>query len=112
MNLFSKGTVLAGAVAALFACGGAAPDEATTPATGEPAAADPSAPGASDPAAAHGPATAEQVKCTGINECKGSAECAAADGTSSCKGQNACKGKGWVSVSAEDCTTKGGTVVQ
>ena len=113
MNLFSKGTVLAGAVAALFACGGgsSADQTSTTPAATEaPAAADPHAAPAAD--GDMGPASAEQVKCAGINECKGSAECAAADGSSSCKGQNTCKGKGWISASAEDCTAKGGTVVQ
>lgn len=113
MNLFSKGTVLAGAVAALFACGGGAPADqtSTTPAATE-------APAAGDPAAAPAaggdmaPASTEQVHCSGINECKGSAECAASDGSSSCKGQNTCRGKGWISASAEDCTAKGGTVVK
>ena len=112
MNLFSKGTVLAGAAWALFACGGglSAP-ELTTPAASEP----PAAEGGEEMAApAEGgetaPATAEQVKCSGINECKGKTECGGAD--HSCKGQNECKGKGWVMASNDDCSSKGGSVVQ
>jgi hypothetical protein len=112
MNLFSKGTVLAGAAWALFACGGGSstPSESTTPATNEPAAG-----GAGDMAApaegdATSPMTAENVKCSGINECKGKSECSGAD--HSCKGQNDCKGKGWVQASADDCSAKGGTVAQ
>ena len=87
MNLFNKGTVLAGAVAALFACAGG--DEGG---------------GAAEPA------TAEQIKCSGVNECKGKAEC---NGEGhSCKGQNTCHGKGWVMASADDCSAKHGTVIQ
>jgi hypothetical protein len=56
------------------------------------------------------PATAENVKCAGINECKGKGSCSAAE--HACKGQNDCKGKGWVEASAADCTAKGGTVTQ
>lgn len=115
MNLFSKGTVLAGAVAALFACGGgsSADQTSTTPAATEPPAA--SDPHAADPAGAGhhvAPATADDVKCAGVNECKGTAECASADGSSSCKGQNSCRGKGWIMIKADDCSAKGGTVVQ
>jgi hypothetical protein len=46
----------------------------------------------------------------GINACKGTSECATA--TSSCKGSNSCKGQGWVHTSKEDCTAKGGKVVE
>jgi hypothetical protein len=53
------------------------------------------------------------VKCQGINSCGGKGECGAADGSHDCSGKNSCKGKGWVSTgSAEECTEKGGTVVE
>lgn len=51
------------------------------------------------------------VHCAGINECKGKGSCAGAD--NACKAKNSCKGKGFVDVSsAEECSKKGGTVVQ
>jgi hypothetical protein len=49
------------------------------------------------------------VKCAGVNSCKGHGSCSGAD--NSCKGQNGCKGQGWISVSAKDCSKKGGSVV-
>lgn len=56
-------------------------------------------------------AAAGSVKCMGINACKGESKCKTAE--SACAGQNSCKGKGWiVTASAEECTAKGGTVVQ
>lgn len=51
------------------------------------------------------------VKCYGINECKGHTECATSAGNS-CEGLNECAGLGWITVSAEECSTKNGTVVQ
>jgi hypothetical protein len=49
------------------------------------------------------------VHCAGINSCKGQASCKSAK--NECKGQNSCKGQGWVdTASADECTTKGGTV--
>ncbi len=112
MNLFSKGTVLAGAAWALFACGSgssSAPSE-STPAAGAPAAGAAGDKGMQEPAGEAGGATADNVKCSGINECKAKSSCSGAD--HACKGQNECKGKGWVEASAADCTAKGGTVVQ
>ena len=54
--------------------------------------------------------TAEaMVKCSGINACKGSSACKTA--TNACKGQNSCKGHGWIKASAEECSSKGGTVL-
>lgn len=51
------------------------------------------------------------VHCAGINACKGQGSCAGAD--NSCKGKNGCKGKGFVNVSsAEECTKKGGKVIE
>jgi uncharacterized membrane protein len=55
-------------------------------------------------------AAAGSVKCMGINACKGESKCKTAE--SACSGQNSCKGKGWVlTASAEECTTKGGSVI-
>lgn len=51
------------------------------------------------------------VKCQGINSCKGTSKCKTA--SSACAGQNACKGQGWITAaSAEECTSKGGTVLK
>ncbi len=55
-------------------------------------------------------ASAETVKCQGIHECKGQSKCGVPDGHA-CAGQNDCKGKGWIKVSAEECASKGGTVL-
>jgi len=50
------------------------------------------------------------VKCQGINSCKGQSKCKTAD--NACAGQNSCKGKGWLpTATAQECTDKGGTVV-
>jgi hypothetical protein len=58
------------------------------------------------------PNTAERtaaVHCMGANACKGQASCKT--DKNACKGQNGCKGQGWVeTASADECTTKGGTV--
>jgi len=57
--------------------------------------------------------TTQAIKCEGINECKGTSECAGPDGANDCQGMNECKGEGWVSVETEeDCTGKGGTVLE
>lgn len=83
----------AATVAALFAaaaCGG------TTPAAEEPITAE--AP------------SAQTVKCLGIHSCKGQSACGV-EGGHACAGQNDCKGKGWVKVSADECASKGGTVL-
>ena len=51
-----------------------------------------------------------QVKCMGANSCKGQGSCASAK--NDCKGHNACKGQGWTqAASAQECTSKGGTVM-
>jgi hypothetical protein len=49
------------------------------------------------------------VNCQGINECKGKSACHTA--THACAGQNSCKGDGWIDVSPEECSTKGGKIV-
>ena len=50
----------------------------------------------------------DKIHCVGINSCKGTSDCATA--TTSCKGQNACKGQGFLALTAEECSTKGGTI--
>jgi uncharacterized membrane protein len=87
-----KGTMIAGAVATMFAFGAYAADKA----------ADKAAPAKDDKAAA-------QVKCTGINECKGKGACAGAG--NACAGKNECKGKGITKATEADCKAKKGTVV-
>ena len=50
-----------------------------------------------------------KVMCNGGNDCKGMSGCKTAN--NECKGMNECKGKGVVeTATAEECTTKGGTV--
>jgi uncharacterized membrane protein len=83
-----KGTMIATAVASLFAFGAYAADKAP----------------AKDAKAA--PA---DVKCSGVNECKGKSACGGAG--NSCAGKNECKGKGVSKMSEADCKTKGGKVV-
>ncbi len=62
------------------------------------------------PATFAGEQADSSVKCMGINACKGQSKCKTAE--SACAGQNACKGHGWVkAASAEECTSKGGTVI-
>jgi hypothetical protein len=52
-----------------------------------------------------------EVHCAGINACKGQGSCAG--NGNSCAGMNSCKGKGVSDVaSAEECTKKGGKVVE
>ena len=55
--------------------------------------------------AAEGAASAN-VHCYGVTSCKGTSACKTA--SNACKGQNSCKGQGFLSMSAEDCTKKGG----
>lgn len=62
------------------------------------------------PAAFAGDKTEGTVKCMGINSCKGTSKCQTAE--NACAGQNVCKGHGWITAaSAEECTSKGGTVL-
>lgn len=96
-NPIRTGTMIAMTAATLFAsaCGGKSSSSSseTTPAA---------APAATEQASVH---------CQGLNECKATASCKTA--TNECKGQNACKGQGWVeAASADECTGKGGTVVE
>lgn len=84
-----KGTLIAGAVAGMFAMGAFAADA--------PAA------------AAKDTKEAAKVKCVGLNECKGKGACGGAG--NDCAGKNACKGKGVTPMTEADCKAKKGTVV-
>jgi hypothetical protein len=49
-----------------------------------------------------------KVKCLGVNECKGQGQCGGPEGNA-CAGQNGCTGKGWLLLSADECSAKGGS---
>jgi uncharacterized membrane protein len=53
-------------------------------------------------------AKAELVHCYGVNACKGQSDCKS--GNHACKGQNDCKGQGFKAMTAEKCTTAGGSL--
>lgn len=53
-------------------------------------------------------ANVAQVHCLGVNSCKGTSDCKTAE--NACKGMNACKGHGFLSMSAQECTDKGGKI--
>lgn len=81
-----KKTLLVGTVAALFGCAGGA-----------------------QTAKAPSGTQAATVRCQGINACKGQGTCAG--NGHPCGRHTPCKGQGWLSVSAEECAAKGGTVL-
>jgi hypothetical protein len=90
-NPVRTGAMIAIAAGSLLAaaCGSKGADKSTTPAGSEK--------------------TASGVHCNGINSCKGQGSCKGEK--NACKGQNGCKGQGYVdTASADECTTKGGTV--
>lgn len=93
--MFQKGTLVAFALAGVFAAGGCSKQEEST------AKKEPSASGAA--------AMQANVKCQGVNECAGHGGCKSA--ANECKGKNGCKGKGFVEMSADDCNAKGGKVM-
>lgn len=47
-----------------------------------------------------------KVECHGVNACKGQGECGGKG--HACGGKNACKGQGWISMTKEECDSKGG----
>jgi hypothetical protein len=53
-------------------------------------------------------ANVAQVHCLGVNSCKGTSDCKTAE--NACKGMNVCKGHGFLSMSAKECTDKGGKI--
>jgi hypothetical protein len=56
------------------------------------------------------PATMEaKVKCQGVNACAGHGACKSA--ANDCAGKNGCKGKGFVEMTKEECDQKGGKVM-
>ncbi len=68
-----------------------------------------------DAGAGAGDKAAAKIKCFGANECAGQAACDVPDGRvepgsvgHACAGQNECKGKGWLALTAADCTSAGG----
>lgn len=60
-------------------------------------------------------AKAKTMKCFGINACSGQSACDVPDGRvaagskgHACAGQNECAKKGWVLLTLDECTAKGG----
>jgi len=51
-------------------------------------------------------ASAESVKCFGVNTCKGHNDCKTA--SNACKGQASCKGLGFLKMSSKACGDVGG----
>ncbi|MFB9885336.1 BufA2 family periplasmic bufferin-type metallophore [Balneatrix alpica] len=49
-----------------------------------------------------------KVECWGVNSCKGHNDCKTAN--NECKGQGSCQGQGFLSMTADECSSKGGTV--
>ena len=47
------------------------------------------------------------VHCFGVNSCKGHNDCKTAH--NACKGHGSCKGKGFVAMTADECTKAGGS---
>lgn len=78
-------TLLVGSVAALFGCS------------------------QQQPAKAPSGTVATTVRCQGINECKGMGTCAG--NGHPCGRHTPCKGQGWLSVTADECAAKHGTVL-
>ena len=58
------------------------------------------------PALAKGQVT--KIHCYGVNTCKGTSDCKTAK--NECKGMNDCKGHGFKEMTAQQCTTAGGTL--
>ena len=54
--------------------------------------------------------TEAKIHCYVVNACKGMTDCKTAN--NACKGHNSCKGTGWLSMTAEECTTAGGSMTE
>jgi hypothetical protein len=52
----------------------------------------------------------KDVHCYGVNSCKGQSACKTAK--NECKGMNSCKGQGFKEMSAQACTTAGGSLTE
>jgi hypothetical protein len=105
-----RATQVALAAAALFAV--ACHHE--KPATATPGGDDASTPGTASTAAA-ADTKATKIKCSGANACAEQGACDVPDGRvepgskgHDCAGNNTCKGKGWVLLTAADCTEQHG----
>ena len=101
-------STLALAAAALF-LGACEKDTSSTKDPGSDAA------GTEADGAAKPEAKAKTMKCFGINACTGQSACDVPDGRvaagskgHACAGQNECAKKGWVLLTADECTSKGG----
>lgn len=94
MKNLKTGTLIAIAAGGLFVS--ACKKEEKTESTDKPAVTQPTAEKTS------------KVDCGGVNECKGQGTCKQEG--HGCGGQNECKGKGVLTMSEDDCKTKGGTV--
>ena len=105
------GTMIALASATLFAA--ACTKSKENPPADKPdkmeAKSAPPSPAAAPAAPAAQPEKVAKVHCGGVNECKGKSGCHSAK--NACAGQNGCKGQGYVELTAEDCQSKGGTVL-
>ena len=63
-------------------------------------------------------ASAKKIKCFGVNACSGQSACDVPDGRvapgskgHACAGQNECAKKGWILLTAAECSEKGGEPV-
>ena len=63
-------------------------------------------------------ASAKKIKCFGVNGCSGQSACDVPDGRvapgskgHACAGQNECAKKGWILLTADECTEQGGEPV-
>ncbi|HET6582377.1 MAG TPA: hypothetical protein VFG69_02995 [Nannocystaceae bacterium] len=100
-------TTLALAAAALF-LGACEKDTSSTKDPGSDAAGTEAAP-------AGDVASGKKIKCFGVNACSGQAQCDVPDGRvaagskgHACAGQNECAKKGWIQLTASECTSQGG----
>lgn len=95
-------TTLALAAAAMF-LGGCSKGASTTTPTD------------ATPDAGKAAASAKKMKCFGANACAGQSGCDVPDDRvepgskgHACGGLNECQGKGWILLTADECTTAGG----
>lgn len=102
-----QGTMIAIAAGSLFAaaCKKSETKQESAPTTTEPKK--DTAPATTDKPLAPGEKTAN-VHCMGVNDCTGKGACKTPK--NDCAGKNACKGQGFIDITAEDCSAKGGTV--
>ena len=113
MDTKALSTSLALAAAALF-LGACEKDTSGTKDPGSDAA------GTETDAAAKPDATAstKKMKCFGVNACSGQSACDVPDGRvapgskgHACAGQNECAKKGWILLTADECSKQGGEPV-